>query len=69
MYSNTNLHEMYNDMEHDLAKLYSWFYDNCLTVNPDKTSYVIFKDPRKQIAYNILDKGQSNLFGKPNILG
>jgi hypothetical protein len=32
--------------------LYSWLYDNCLTVNPDKTTYVIFKDPRKQIAYN-----------------
>jgi exonuclease III len=52
MYSSTSLTQMYDDMEHDLAILYDWFYNNSLTVNPDKTSYIIFRDPRKNIESN-----------------
>jgi Reverse transcriptase (RNA-dependent DNA polymerase) len=51
MYSNSNVFEMYDDMEHDLALLYDWFYDNCLTVNSNKTSFIVFKDPRKRVTY------------------
>jgi hypothetical protein len=36
---------MYDDMEQDLRKLNDWFYQNQLTVNPNKTSYMIFRNP------------------------
>jgi hypothetical protein len=52
---------MYDDMEHDLQKLNDWFYHNQLMVNPNKTSYMIYKNPHKMIAYtrDILFGGQS----------
>jgi hypothetical protein len=40
---------MYDDMEQDLRKLNDWFYQNQLTVNPNKTSYMIFRNPHKDV--------------------
>jgi hypothetical protein len=60
MYSNKDLSQIYDDMEQDLRKLNDWFYHNQLTVNPNKTSYMIFRNPHKVIAYtrDILFGGQ-----------
>jgi hypothetical protein len=60
MYSNKDLSQMYDDMEHDLQKLNDWFYHNQLTVNPNKTSYMIFRNHHKVIAHtrDILFGGQ-----------
>jgi hypothetical protein len=51
MYRNKDLSQIYDDMEHDLQKLNDWFYRNQLTVNPNKTSYMIFRNPHKVIAH------------------
>jgi hypothetical protein len=49
MYSNKDLFQIYNKMEQDLRKLNDWFHHNQLTVNPNKTSYMIFRNPHKDV--------------------
>jgi hypothetical protein len=52
MYSKDSVVDLYDDMQHDLNLINEWFYNNCLTVNPDKTNFMIFRDPRRVINYN-----------------
>jgi hypothetical protein len=48
-YSNEDLNVLHDHMEHDLRILHRWCYNNGLTVNANKTSYMFFRDPRRQI--------------------
>jgi Reverse transcriptase (RNA-dependent DNA polymerase) len=52
MYSSDNIVDLYDDMQHDLDIMREWFYNNYLTVNSGKTSFMMFKDPRRVISYS-----------------
>jgi hypothetical protein len=49
IYSNEDLNILHDHMEHDLRIRHRWCYNNGLTVNANKTSYMFFRDPRRQI--------------------
>jgi len=42
--SNTNLNNLYQDINHDLDVLYDWFKANKLSLNISKTNYMIFSN-------------------------
>lgn len=50
--SGNNLKYLYKKVNADLEKLGDWFASNSLTLNADKTKFIIFKPKRKQIGYN-----------------
>jgi hypothetical protein len=51
-YSHFNVNEIYNDMQHDLNLIYSWLYNNLLSINISKTKYMIFHSDKKTIVDN-----------------
>jgi hypothetical protein len=48
-YCAASIHELEEDMQHDLDLIFKWFYNNKLSMNIDKTKYIIFKQQGKNI--------------------
>lgn len=48
-YSHYNIAHLYNDMQHDLNLVHDWLYNNLLTINIDKTKYMIFHSHQKNV--------------------
>lgn len=48
-YANNSILNLVSDMQYDLNLLCKWLYNNLLTLNADKTKYIIFHSPRKKI--------------------
>ena len=48
-YSDTNLDRLYGTMNRELKKLVVWFKTNRLSLNVDKTNYILFKSKNKKI--------------------
>jgi len=48
-YNADSFEELQNFMQSDLNLLYEWFYNNKLSMNIDKTKYVIFKQQGKSV--------------------
>jgi Reverse transcriptase (RNA-dependent DNA polymerase) len=48
-YSHRDSITLFDDMQHDLNLISNWFYNNCLTVNGNKSKYIIFKDNRRAL--------------------
>ena len=50
--SGRHLKFLYDKINHDMARLTQWFYDNSLSLNVDKTNFILFKSKRKPVNYN-----------------
>ena len=49
-----NLKYLYKKVNADLKRLGDWFASNSLTLNLDKSKYIIFKPKRKEIDHNAI---------------
>lgn len=49
VFENGSLASLHSDMQSDLNELSNWLYNNLLTVNVDKTKYVIFHSPHRPV--------------------
>ena len=58
--SGNNLRFLYKKVNADLKQLSNWFDSNSLTLNLDKSKYILFRPKRKEINYN----GEIELGGK-----
>lgn len=58
--SGNNLKFLYKKVNSDIQNLNGWFRSNSLTLNIDKTKYMIFRPKRKDIKYNGLLKLGNN---------
>ena len=52
--SGNNLKYLYKKVNADLKRLGDWFASNSLTLNLDKSKYIIFKPKRKEIDHNAI---------------
>lgn len=55
MYDEEDEETMASKMKEDLQLLYDWFCANSLAMNVEKTKYMIFADPRKQVDLSKFD--------------
>lgn len=49
VYTNCNEYRLFDDMQHDLNLLSNWLYHNLLSLNVEKTNYIIFHSPHKTV--------------------
>ena len=47
--SGSNLRFLYSKLNDDLKRLSKWFDCNCLTINPDKSKYILFRQKQKHV--------------------